>query len=95
MVGAIQYMTTDAISGKEEGKERITKALLGLLLAVGAWLILSTINPDLLGTGLILEEIEAPSEEYAMLSIQYNWEGSGSSGGGYCSSEKTRKVLET
>lgn len=44
-IGGIQYMSTDAISGKEEGKEKINHALMGLLLAMGAWLILNTINP--------------------------------------------------
>lgn len=47
VVGGLQYMSTDAISGKSEGRDRITKALLGLLLALGSFTILNTINPDL------------------------------------------------
>ena len=50
--GGIEYMTTDAISGKSAGKERINQALLGLLLAIGAWLVLSTIDPNILKTTL-------------------------------------------
>jgi len=46
--GGIEYMSTDAISGKEEGKERIQNAVWGLILALVSWLILYTINPDLL-----------------------------------------------
>ncbi|MCD8495139.1 MAG: NlpC/P60 family protein [Candidatus Pacebacteria bacterium] len=47
VVGGIQYMSTDAISGKSEGRERITKAVLGLILALGSFIILTAINPDL------------------------------------------------
>ena len=52
VVGGIEYMSTDAIGGKEEGKERITSALWGLLLALASWLILNTINPALLNMNL-------------------------------------------
>lgn len=45
--GGIQYMSTDAISGKSEAKNTIQNAIWGLLLAIGAWLILYTINPGL------------------------------------------------
>ena len=48
VIGGIEYMSTDAISGKSEGKERITNAVLGLLLALVSWLLLYTINPKLL-----------------------------------------------
>ncbi|HLP44029.1 MAG TPA: pilin [Candidatus Nanoarchaeia archaeon] len=47
-IGGIQYMSTDAIGGKSEGKERIEQAILGLLLAIGAYLILYTVNPKTL-----------------------------------------------
>ena len=48
VMGGIEYMTSELISSKEAGKETIRNALLGLLLALGAYLILNTINPDLL-----------------------------------------------
>lgn len=48
VIGGVQYMSTDAISGKSEGKEKITQALYGLLLAISCWLILYVINPNLL-----------------------------------------------
>ena len=48
LFGGIQYMTSELISSKEEGKERIEHAVLGLLLSLGAWSILNTINPNLL-----------------------------------------------
>ncbi|KKS04574.1 MAG: hypothetical protein UU82_C0012G0006 [Candidatus Nomurabacteria bacterium GW2011_GWC2_41_8] len=52
VMGGIQYMTTELISSKEEGRKRITGAILGLLLALGAYTLLFTINPDLLNTDL-------------------------------------------
>ncbi len=48
ILGGIQYMTTDSISNKSDGKERIKGALLGLILALSSYLILHTINPQLL-----------------------------------------------
>lgn len=48
VVGGIQYITAYGNTGMvTNAKNRITQALLGLLLAIGAWLILYTINPDL------------------------------------------------
>ena len=52
--GGITYMTTDAISGKTKGREYITNALWGLLLVIGAWVILYTINPQLIDFSLIV-----------------------------------------
>ena len=48
VVGGVQYMTTDAFAGKSDARTTITKALLGLILALGSYLILKTINPNLL-----------------------------------------------
>lgn len=48
VVGGVQYMTTDAIGGKQTARTTITNAILGLLLALGSWVILNTINPNLL-----------------------------------------------
>ena len=46
--GAIKYtLAAGNPSGQHEGKEWITQALLGLLLLVGATLVLNTINPKL------------------------------------------------
>jgi hypothetical protein len=46
--GGITYMTTDAINAKSAGREYIENALWGLLLVLGAWIILNTINPKIL-----------------------------------------------
>lgn len=52
VMGGIQYMTSELISSKEAGKERIRNAIFGLLLALGAYTLLFTINPNLLNTDL-------------------------------------------
>jgi hypothetical protein len=48
VIGGIEYMTSELISSKEAGKERIRGAIFGLLLALGAWTLLYQINPDIL-----------------------------------------------
>ncbi len=58
-IGGIQYMSTDAIFEKSEGKERIRRALGGLFLALVAWLVLQTINPKLLNTNLNMQNMDA------------------------------------
>lgn len=50
--GGIEYMTSELISSKAAGKERILGAIFGLLLALGAWTLLNQINPDILNTDL-------------------------------------------
>lgn len=54
VMGGLEYMTSELISSKEEGKKRITGAILGLLLALGAYALLFTINPDLLNTKIAI-----------------------------------------
>ncbi len=45
--GGIEYMTTEAYSGKSDAKKRMIDALVGLGLALASYLILYTINPCL------------------------------------------------
>ncbi len=51
VIGGVQYMGDESIFGKTEAKSRITSAILGLLIALGSYALLNTINPDLLGKG--------------------------------------------
>ncbi len=49
VIGGIQYMSAAGNVGSvESAKETIWQAILGLLLVLGSYLILSAINPDLL-----------------------------------------------
>ncbi|TSC77977.1 MAG: Uncharacterized protein G01um101424_111 [Parcubacteria group bacterium Gr01-1014_24] len=56
VVGGLEYMTSELISSKEEGKKRILGAIFGLLLALGAYALLNTINPDLLSTDIKIDQ---------------------------------------
>lgn len=76
-MGGIQYMTTELISSKEEGKDRIKNALLGLLLLLGSYTILFTINPDLLNTTLKIDDakiyaLDEPEVETAREAVRTN-----------------------
>lgn len=55
VLGGIQYISTDAIFKKEEGRKRIENAIYGLVLVIAAALILKTINPNLLEINLNIE----------------------------------------
>lgn len=46
--GGIRYATADAIGAKEDGKKHIENALWGLILVIGAYAILNTLNPKML-----------------------------------------------
>lgn len=48
IAGGLQYMTSELPSFKEDGKSKITNAVLGFILALAAWAILNTLNPKLL-----------------------------------------------
>ena len=56
--GGIQYVSSDAINGKSEGKAKIQDAILGLLLAFMSYILLNTLNPDLLNNDLTLENVQ-------------------------------------
>src|SRR3989344_6628018 len=57
VIGGIEYSTSELISSKEAGIEKIKGALLGLLLALGAFILLRTINPDLLNLDVAIEGV--------------------------------------
>lgn len=63
VVGGIQYMTTDAFAGKSDARETITKAIIGLLIALGSYVILKTINPNLLQIEPNIQTIEYSVED--------------------------------
>lgn len=63
VIGGIQYMGDESVFGKTQAKERITKAILGLIIALGAFALLNTINPELLGkSGLNIKQVSAEIE---------------------------------
>lgn len=54
VIGGVQYASSDAITGKSEGKSKITNAIYGLILIFAAFVILQTINPNILKLNLSL-----------------------------------------
>lgn len=62
VLGGFKYMSTDAISGKSEGKEQIWMAIQGLILVLFSWLILNTINPQLLKFDLSIDGLGSTKE---------------------------------
>ncbi len=71
MWGGIEYITTDAMGGKEEAKERISSAIMGLLLALGSFVILRTIDPNLVSvkldiTGVDLSQVQSNVGEFSL-----------------------------
>ena len=57
VIGGIEYMGSGSWSGKDEGKERIKAALLGLLVALGSWVILNTLDTRFLNTNLNVQQV--------------------------------------
>jgi hypothetical protein len=44
----IEYIVSEAMDSKADGKKRMTNALIGLGIALASYILLYTINPDLL-----------------------------------------------
>ncbi|MAZ67262.1 hypothetical protein CL652_00635 [bacterium] len=53
----LQYMSTDAVSGKTTSRERIFQAVVGLLMLLGIWIFFAEINPNILKTDLSLDTV--------------------------------------
>ncbi len=67
VIGGVQYMGDESIFGKTEAKSRITKAILGLVIALAAYALLNTVNPDLLGGGgLNIKQVTAEITDFAI-----------------------------
>ena len=58
VIGGLQYMGTDVFSKKNQGRDRIRHALMGLGLLLVSYLILSTINEDLLNLDLNIKDAD-------------------------------------
>ena len=61
VVCAVRMMTTGSVAGRSEAKECIYNAIFGVLIAIGSWLLLNTINPQLLKNDAVLA-IQAPTQ---------------------------------
>lgn len=74
IIYGIAYMGEESIFGKVEAKSKMFSAVLGLLIALGAWALLNTINPDLTGkNGLNISAVSADitnSSQYRLAETQ-------------------------
>lgn len=61
-IGGFKYMGSDAYAQKEDAKDQLTKAILGLLIILGSVLILNTINPNILNFNFFRSADETPAE---------------------------------
>ena len=59
IIGGIQYMGDESIFVKTEAKKQMINAVLGLLIALGAWVLLNTINPKLLNSSVTINAVSA------------------------------------
>ncbi len=73
--GGVMYMFDGSITNKEAGKDKIKGALFGLLIILGAVLLLQTINPDLLNLKIFnnapsIDQISAAKNEVTQKPAQ-------------------------
>lgn len=73
VLGGFQYMSSDALQGKEDGRNRVKNSVYGLVLVIAAYLILYTVNPNLLTLNLTIDAVE--------INAQYGTGGTLASGG--------------
>ena len=59
--GGLQYATQDIPGAKQEGKDRILQAILGLILVLSPALVFSIINPSILNLSINLPELDTKS----------------------------------
>lgn len=60
--GGVQYAASALPSAKSAARDRIMGAIYGLLLALAAYLILQTVNPDLLKFEIFSDTIQKQNE---------------------------------
>ena len=51
IINGIMYMGEESVFGKVEAKSKMISAIFGLIIALGAWALLNTLNPALTGAG--------------------------------------------
>ncbi|MSR71733.1 MAG: hypothetical protein EXS50_03715 [Candidatus Taylorbacteria bacterium] len=67
--GGLEYVIAATPGGKGDGKQKIIDALLGLLLALSSYLLLYTLNPNLVKFNLSLDSLQLKTQ---ILSIPNN-----------------------
>lgn len=83
VIAGIQYITSELPGVKGEAKGSIMNAIIGLLVALGAWVIINTVNPAALNTNVQIAQttIQFESEEEILPTSNLFDLGSPPSGG--------------
>lgn len=69
--GAIKIsLFTESITQKSEGREMITNAIVGIVLLLGSYLILRTVNPRIVSLGEMLSSSTVPTNTTATSSLE-------------------------
>lgn len=66
--GGFQYMTSESLGLKAEGKERMLNAIIGLVLLSASFLILNTINPNILSFKLDIKSVDVKNNNSSSVS---------------------------
>ena len=81
VVGGIQYMMSEAVTDKSDATKRIWSSVIGLLLVLSSWLILNTINPDLLDLNVLkitpteqIQQARTPTDSFVGVVTVYCYE---------------------
>ncbi|MFA6158504.1 MAG: pilin [Candidatus Paceibacterota bacterium] len=69
-----EYMYVEAIGKKSAAKERITNAFLGLLVILGSYILLRTINPNLVSFNVTLPGGAGSKGLAGLIAIEQNYE---------------------
>jgi len=70
MIGGVEYMMSESITSKGAGKDKMRDAIIGLLLAMGAWIILNTINPNLVDTETTPAPLTPVAKQYYAFEVR-------------------------
>jgi type IV secretory pathway VirB2 component (pilin) len=72
IIEGIKYMGSDSVFAKSEGKSGLVSALLGLVIALGAYALLNTISPRLVNSSLTVDPATIILDEEPILSDPVN-----------------------
>jgi hypothetical protein len=77
--GGIQYMSTDSLSGTESGRSKMYQAVFGLIIVLASYVILNTVNPNLVKFNFSIQgqeiEIDEVADDGSTLTVQYSGAG--------------------
>lgn len=77
--GGIQYMSTDSLSGTESGRSKMYQAIFGLIIVLASYVILNTVNPNLVKFNFSIQgqtiEIAETADDGSTLNVQYSGTG--------------------